>query len=239
MACDEFPSIIQLPQLVRSTGWHWEQRAFGLYAHNFWVGTDQEGRHWLVKMRGKYDAVRERVYASLSQHVGICTQSSSYLLLANDAPPLHDAGTARPMRVPHQAAILQIEEHGDMDECEGCPLKNLQDTKDAQAYFRSWVTSGIKNPWDYFDATMLGYLCAKHEPTGTLITTDHSFVGLKMISGLPNALMRLHSGSRRHPPRTGAWQDGGEIPRATRSCRCEATRRGGEVPSCWTVIYIT
>ena len=43
----------------------------------------------------KWDAIRERVYSSLAQIVGICTQSSVYLILDLDAAPLHDANLPR------------------------------------------------------------------------------------------------------------------------------------------------
>ena len=38
---------------------------------DWWIGTDLEGRQWLVKMKGSFYAYREHVFASLAQRAGI------------------------------------------------------------------------------------------------------------------------------------------------------------------------
>jgi len=84
----EFPKIRTLPRLVNAEGWTWSKAELGVeHRRRFWVGTDPDGTRWVVKMRGWYNAVREHIYASLGQRLGICVQSSVYLRLPDEAPP--------------------------------------------------------------------------------------------------------------------------------------------------------
>lgn len=46
-----------------------------------WIGTDSEGLAWLVKMRGRLAAARERLFSALADHVGIHCQRSVFLKL--------------------------------------------------------------------------------------------------------------------------------------------------------------
>jgi hypothetical protein len=173
----EFPTIDDLPHRLRTEGWTWNPLGQDLHPRRFWVGTDKDGRNLVVKMRGKWDAIRERVYSSLAQIVGICTQSSVYLILDLDAAPLHDANLPRNERTRYQSGLWMFKEHAVGTCGPECPMSNPSDSQDdPRAVFDAWLRSGIRNPWDWFDATMLGYLCAKFEPSGQLITTSHLWV---------------------------------------------------------------
>ena len=176
MLSPEFPRIAELPLILHAQGWHWEKKSigFGFDQRVFWIGTDDNGRSWIVKMRGNVKAVDERVYASLSQHLGICTQSSSYLVLPGDAEPLMDSRLGYPTG--HQLAIWQMDEHEPGPCNDSCPVTRLPDSRDPNKYFDAWLNCGVTNPRDWFDATMLGYFCRKGEPTGRFLTKTHWWV---------------------------------------------------------------
>jgi hypothetical protein len=138
-------------------------------------------------MRGAEYAVRERIYSHFAQQVGICTQSSLYVVVSADAPPI------AALRSPddsdrYQLGLLLLAEHAP-DPCDAtCPLAKATSCGTEQAMFNSWLNSGIVNPWDWFEAEILGYLCAKHEPSGQLITRDHRNVQIDnelMFGGWP------------------------------------------------------
>ena len=74
-----FPSISELPKLLDASDWEWQRPplrddGMGMDA-NWWIGTDREGRRWLVKMTNGFYAYREHVFASLAQRLGISCQS--------------------------------------------------------------------------------------------------------------------------------------------------------------------
>lgn len=162
-----FPLMRDLPSLVSTKSWHW--KAFPGHRY-FWIGVDEHSNCWLVKQKGTWNAVREHIYADLAQTLGICTQSSIYLVLDKASMPLQSEW--HPDQSPHNVGLWKFEEHGDEPCGEECPFHNL--TSDRTPH--SWFGSGIKNPRDTIEARFLGYLCAMFEPTQTLITTSHLWV---------------------------------------------------------------
>src|ERR1019366_3689535 len=170
-----FPIIRELPTLLTTKGCNWNKKQLGIGMDNrsFWIGTDTQGNSWVVKMRGASDAIRERVYSSLAQTIGICTQSSVYLVLSDDAGPLWDEARPRFTRTPQHGALWMLDEHG-IEPCgPGCPYSHRDHGPDFRSRFESWLRCGVQNPWDRYDAAILGYLCGKFEPSGNLITASH------------------------------------------------------------------
>ena len=83
---NSFPAIVNLPVHVVATNWNWSRpepkrnMAFGLKPE-WWIGTDDVGRRWVVKMSGSDCAYREHVFAALAQRLDISCQSSMYYRL--------------------------------------------------------------------------------------------------------------------------------------------------------------
>jgi hypothetical protein len=160
-----FPRIRELPPMRDTVGWSWIPFK---PCRNAWLGKDPQGRSWLVKLRGKVGAINEHVYADFSQSLGICTQSSVFLVLDKGASPLH--GDWHPDKLRLNVALWKYEEHG-YDPCgPSCPYNKLR------APINDWPQLGFRNPWDKIEARFLGYLCGMFEPTQDLITTDHLWV---------------------------------------------------------------
>lgn len=162
-----FPLIRNLPGVVSTEGWSWTR--FPGRRH-FWIGVDENSNPWLVKQKGTWNAVREHIYADFAQTLGICTQSSIYLILDNGSMPLQSEW--HPDQTPHNVGLWKFEEHGDEPCSKKCPFRSLRNSRS----LHSWLASGIKNPWDKIEARFLGYLCAMFEPTQTLINTSHRWV---------------------------------------------------------------
>jgi len=161
-----FPLIRQLPHVVKTDGWNWQ--AFN-DKRDFWIGTDpHHGNSWLIKLCGRLGAVHEHVYAAFAQSLGICTQSSLFLILDESALPLQ--GQWHPDKIPYNVGLWKFDEHGH-DPCgPSCPYNNTEPT------INKWPEWGLKNPWDKIEARFLGYLCGMSEPTQDLITTSHLWV---------------------------------------------------------------
>src|SRR6266496_2649197 len=160
-----FPLIRDLPLLVKTDGWDWEEFSA---KRNFWVGTDSVGDFWIVKLRGKFGAVHEHVYADFAQTLGICTQSSVFVILDELATPLR--GQRHPDKVPHNVGIWKLPKHDHRPCGSSCPYNNTPATAN------DWPEWGIRNPWNKIEARFLGYLCGMSEPTQDLITTSHLWV---------------------------------------------------------------
>jgi hypothetical protein len=162
-----FPLIRDLPSVVSTKRWSWR----GFPGHRyFWVGVDENSNSWLVKQKGTWNAIREHIYADFAQTLGICTQSSIYLILDKGSMPLQ--GEWHPDQTPHNVGLWKFEEHGDAPCSEKCPFHSLSNPRS----LHSWLGSGIKNPQDKIEARFLGYLCAMFEPTQTLVNTSHLWV---------------------------------------------------------------
>lgn len=166
-----FPLIRELPPLVKTEGWHWQ--AFPDH-RDFWIGTDTNSNSWLVKQKGKRNAIREHIYADFAQTLGICTQSSTYLALDKRSMPL--MGEWHPDKCPHNIGIWKFDEHDRAPCGRACPRHKLNRAKSTADVLRACFGGGIKNPWDMVEARFLGFLCGMFEPTQTLVTTSHLWV---------------------------------------------------------------
>ncbi len=72
-----FPAIDELPSMLQTRGWQWEQFSCSPYPkHGFWLATDERGHQWLAKMRGSFYGYRELVFARIAQRLGWSCQSS-------------------------------------------------------------------------------------------------------------------------------------------------------------------
>lgn len=168
MSQESCPHMANLPVHLVATNWTWTQ------LEEYWVAIDQEGRKWFVKMRDSNRAYRERVFAALAQRLDISCQSSVYLTIPRNAPPMLN-GTKRE---PHQLAIWFLNEH-QASSCsqEQCPLtvlKNLE--RNSEANLQTLLCSGVSRAIDLIHGEILGYLCGQFEPPGRLVTADHRFV---------------------------------------------------------------
>jgi hypothetical protein len=173
-----FPLITNLPVHVVATDWNWlrpkpnSKLAFGLKS-NWWIGTDNMGRRWVVKMRGSNRAYREHVFAALAQRLGISCQSSMYLTIPrNGAPMLNE-----PKAESNQLALWFFDEHQDPCSSERCPLTILQGLSiDSEATLQTYLSCGVSRALDWIRGEVLGYLCGQFEPPGHLFTVEHEFV---------------------------------------------------------------
>jgi hypothetical protein len=177
-----FPKIDKLPVLLFSNR-RWRWRKFELRPE-FWVAVDEQDRSWLVKMTGKRYSVREHIFAVLAQKVGLCAQSSTYLLLRNTDPPRHDP---RQDTGKHQLAIWIVEEHAQRRCRNRCQYLSPR-TVINDDWWQLWLRSGVRNPWHWFELQVLGLICGQHEPSGGIVTKGHVIVGFdneQMFGGWP------------------------------------------------------
>jgi hypothetical protein len=139
----------------------------------WWLGTDEMGRRWVLKMTGSNYAYREHVFASLAQRLGISCQSSMYLTIPRgSAPILHETKTE-----PHQLALCFLEEHLGSCSLESCPLDILNDLSiDSEENLQIYLSCGVKNTTDFIRGEILGYLCGQFEPPDRLFTMNHELV---------------------------------------------------------------
>lgn len=163
----DYPSSRSLPPLITPDGWVWHAPSdWG----KFWVGEDTDGRRWLVKFRGGFNAVRERAFSVIAQSLGISCQSSTYLKVPIDRLPIRVAD----LDDEHQLAILFLDEHGPREACEDCPLEGLDQEMNERPFdVEVLKASSVGNAIDIARGEMLGMLCEMHEPPGWLVTPDH------------------------------------------------------------------
>jgi hypothetical protein len=151
--------------MVKTDDWSWEPFR---QKRDFWTGTDQQGNSWVIKLCGKLGAVHEHVYAAFAQNLGICTQSSLFLILDAAALPLQ--GQRHPDKIPYNVGLWKFDEHSTAPCGLSCPYNK------AGAAINGWPEWGLQNPWDKIEARFLGYLCGMSEPTQDLITPSHLWV---------------------------------------------------------------
>lgn len=159
-----------LPPLLTPDGWRWFPPNRRLC---FWIGQDRSGTRWLVKCTGGFRSVRERAFSLIAQELGISCQSSTFLKLPQDCPPVikHDACD------PHQLAIVFLDEHDPEASCNNCPLEVLREHRQAEPYDVDVLKNSlVVNATDIARGQMLGMLCEMFEPPGRLFTRDHKFV---------------------------------------------------------------
>jgi hypothetical protein len=165
-----FPSIAELPAVLDSTGWTWEQYETPSFpSHSFWVGTDSDGRKWLTKLTGDFYAYREIVFARIAQKMGWSCQSSTFVILDDrSADCLGVCGGNV------HAAHWFLVEHASTSCSRGCPweackghvIDDLDDLNGCKVFrILDWPRSEIA-------AALFG----GNEPPGRLITAAHEFV---------------------------------------------------------------
>lgn len=165
-----FPPISELPLIQNSEKWIWSRIR---HEHDFWIGEDEEGHKWLVKMRGSFWALRERAFSSIAQNLGLSCQSSTFLKLSSDSEPLRRS----PDEAPEQLAIWFVPEHAHGFCGQTCPLRWFSEAfDDANDKISALKQSPISNAIDWARGVILGYLCDMHEPPGRLFTPNHEFV---------------------------------------------------------------
>ncbi len=170
----EFPPSLMLPSLLSPEGWEWYPPA-----HNqpFWVGEDSDGVRWLVKFRGGFYAVRERAFSVIAQALGVSCQSSTFLKIPQDYPPLRSGHSVADFTDRYQLAVWFLSEHEHGHLCKCCPLDGLNRTMELNPYDVAVLRdSAILHAIDMARGEMLGMLCEMHEPPGHLFTRDHTFV---------------------------------------------------------------
>jgi hypothetical protein len=159
-----------LPLLLTPDEWRWLPLA---HRQLFWLGEDKTRTRWLVKCRGGFRSVRERAFSLIAQELGISCQSSTYLKLPADSPPFL-RGDATDT---HQLAILFMDEHSVLEDCENCPLNELKEHWKDKPYDVDILNdSRVGNAIDIARGELLGMLCEMFEPPGRLFTRDHIFV---------------------------------------------------------------
>lgn len=168
MSRESCPHMANLPVHLVAGDWTWTQ------LEENWVAVDHEGRKWFIKMRDSNRAYRERVFAALAQRLGISCQSSVYLTIPRNAPPMLN-GTEWES---HQLAIWFLNEH-QASACsqEQCPLTVLKNLElNSEANLQTLLCSDVNHAIDLIHGGILGYLCGQFEPPGHLFTVDHRFV---------------------------------------------------------------
>lgn len=167
-----FPFITELPRLLHADSWTWEPFSSPNGLHHFWQGTSPDGTKWLVKMKGSFLAYREHVAAALAQALGLSCQSSSYLLLPSDSPPIRTAKSSTCF----QLALWLLPEHNAANCIAECPLIDLRGGCTHQVLFGRLRTSSVKHALDLVRSEILIYLCGATEPCDYLFTQPHEIV---------------------------------------------------------------
>ena len=175
---NSFPTIVNLPVHVVAANWKWSRPkpkpnlAFGLKP-DWWIGTDEAGRRWVVKMSGSDCAYREHVFAALAQRLDISCQSSMYLTIPrNAAPMIHEPKTES-----HQLALWFLDEHETPCSSQKCPMTILQNLSiNSEATLQTYLSCGVSRAVDWIRGAVIGYLCGQYEPAGHLFTVEHEFV---------------------------------------------------------------
>ncbi|MBE2282175.1 MAG: hypothetical protein IAE77_01790 [Prosthecobacter sp.] len=161
-----FPAISEMPALLDATNWSWKRpsshnRRIGTKSE-WWIGVDEEGGEWLVKMRGSDKASREHTFSALAQRLSIPCQSSSYLLIPSpQAPPRLLAPHAEEF----QLALCLINEQ-ELTPCSSdCPLSSVFGKSLTDEVIRRAELRGGFNHQDLVKASALGFLCGQFEPS--------------------------------------------------------------------------
>ncbi len=182
--------MIDLPEIVSTRGWTWEQFEpirSEYEKPDFWVGTDLHGNRWLTKLRGREKAYREIVFARLAQAMGWSCQSSVFIKM--DRHAIKKIGIYRSSDDTIHAAHWLLSEH-QRDICSDlkCAVASLHGSKlDRPTYEMSTFTNKV----DVGRGEVATYLFGAWEPPGYLITTDHEVVIVDseyMFYGLPHRI---------------------------------------------------
>lgn len=176
-----FPLIKDLPLMAVADDWKWEGPMSGPpmqkpgFPDRSWIGTDPDGRRWIVKMRGGTYAYREHAFAALAQYLGLSCQSSIFLRLPTDAPPLANCDN----RSRNQLAMWLFDEHKNESCSSRCLWEEFRMQFNARGQaddVEALLNSKVINMADWARGAILGHLCGQFEPGEYLITRDHEFV---------------------------------------------------------------
>jgi len=170
-----FPQISQLPKHIVADAWTWDKLVTpsGI-GKDFWVGTDQNGHRWVVKMSDSFYAYRERIFGDLAQRLGLSCQSSVLLTLPEGCLPLNVAKE----KERYQSALWLLNEH-EADYCGlDCPLKSLDANLNDPEIDRVELLKKCKvlHATDWVRGDLLACLCGANEPSDGVFTQDHEFV---------------------------------------------------------------
>lgn len=168
-AVPSFPRMQDLPPVVDTNGWRWEQyRTPSFPSYNFWRGFDQDGTRWLTKLRGDFYAYREIVFARLAQKMGWSCQSSVFMKL--------DVKSGKELGVPAgvHAAHWFLEEHPSVACGPECPKEGLRGRQIHTV--DDLADSGIHHIMDWPKSQIAACLFGGNEPPDRLLTTAHELV---------------------------------------------------------------
>jgi hypothetical protein len=138
------PNLIDLPHQLVADDWQWRPFKRGLHGQS-WIGTDEHGRDWLVKMTGSFFALRERVFDSIAQALGLSCQSCVFLTLPEHAEPLRHAKDAEV----YQGAITFIQKHKSKPCWTDCELEPWF-SPEPENWVRFLAEGRIRNATDLF-----------------------------------------------------------------------------------------
>ncbi len=183
-----FPAIDELPSMLQTRGWQWEQFSCSPYPkHGFWLATDERGHQWLAKMRGSFYGYRELVFARIAQRLGWSCQSSAFAVLDKDALPLQQTPDAERT----QLLSWFLAEHSSGTCASDCPLASLDRAFNAHDADPVEVleNSSLAHIMDWPRSEIAAPIFGANEPPGRLFTTDHELViidGEQMFSTQPS-----------------------------------------------------
>ena len=172
-----FPSIDDLPKILDCSNWVWAKPPsrddWDGIQPEWWIGTDEASRRWLVKMTNSFYAYREHVFASLAQRLQISCQSSVYLTI-----PCKTAAPRQEIRGSEsgQLGLWLMEEHPSTPCSEKCPLREVFGKPWIYETIRAGSAAGVKNFEDLIRGDTLGFLCGQFEPHDHFFTIDHEYV---------------------------------------------------------------
>jgi hypothetical protein len=170
-----FPSSRWLPPLLHAEHWIWHPPSPSL---RFWIGEDAENRQWLVKMRGGFYGLKERVFSIIAQALGISCQSSTFLKIPRTRSRFGSSSPEiRSVEDSWQLAIVFLEEHARRPCGDACLLEEFNRNWRCRPYDIDLLrASRIASAIDIARGQMLGMLCEMHEPPDCLFTREHAFV---------------------------------------------------------------
>lgn len=165
-----FPSIDNLPKILQTQQWHWEQFS----NHEFWRAIDERGNRWLAKMRGSFYGYRELVFAKIAQLLGWSCQSSAFAVLDDDVPPIRQIKGADRTQLLSWFLPEHSHEYCGFD----CPFSSLESAINAPNADRVEVleNSCLAHIMDWPRSEIAAAIFGANEPPGRLFTTDHELV---------------------------------------------------------------